>query len=270
MGEGEAKSAKDGDRAAGRRHENTTTLQHCLDEYRRQTKGTDEQYRIETLVCRKPEEGAGNEQEAPGASHTAGSESSYTAGTGAPAVIHQGSDRSDQMMRSQDSNNSYELDPAGTELCITADISRTYPVGMQRPVLERVPRWCATLYAVVPLKEPRASRWEGLRGKVSAHVLAQSSKRRRWRLRAKKERAERQDRDPWRRTTWEGRHACGIRRKGTHCGGAKAACVSGRPAPRPSGQTETTVPCSAGAGPAGNSGKRGSRQRAKKRRSRRT
>ena len=110
----------------GRRHQNASKLRYCLEGYRRQTKGTDEQYRGETLVCRKPEEGAGNEQEAPGASHTAGSESSYTAGTGAPAVIHQGSDRSDQMMRSQDSNNSYELDPAGTELCITADISRTY------------------------------------------------------------------------------------------------------------------------------------------------
>ena len=88
-----------------------------MDEYRRQTKGTDEQYRIETLVCRKPEEGADNEEEAPSASHTAGSESSDTAGTGAPAAIHQGSDRSDQMMRAQDSENSYELVPAGTEIC---------------------------------------------------------------------------------------------------------------------------------------------------------
>ena len=140
------------------KHENASTLRHCLDEYRRQTKGTDEQYRNETLVCRQPEEGASNVEEAPGASHKAGSDSSDTAGTVAPAAMHQGTDRSDQMMRAQDPEKSYELFPAGTELCITADISRTYPVGMQGPVSERVPRWSVTRYAVVPLKERRASR----------------------------------------------------------------------------------------------------------------
>ena len=67
-------------------------------------------------------------------------------------------------MRAQDSENSYELVPAGTELCITADVSRT----------RWVPRWSAAPYAVVPLKECLASRLEGLRGKVSAHVPAQS------------------------------------------------------------------------------------------------
>ena len=125
-------------------------------------------------------------EEAPGASHKAGSDSSDTAGTVAPAAMHQGTDRSDQMMRAQDPEKSYEQFPAGTELCITADISRTYPVGMQGPVSERVPRWSVTRYAVVPLKERRASRWEGLRGKVSAHVPAQSSKRGRGRRRAKR------------------------------------------------------------------------------------
>ena len=75
------------------KHENAGTLRHCLDKYRRQTKGTDEQCRNETLVCRKPKEGAGNVEEAPGASYTAGSDSSDTACTGAPAAKHQGSDR---------------------------------------------------------------------------------------------------------------------------------------------------------------------------------
>ena len=36
-------------------------------------------------------------------------------------------------MRAQDSENSYELVPAGAELSITADVLRTYPVSMQGP-----------------------------------------------------------------------------------------------------------------------------------------
>ena len=57
-------------------------------------------------------------------------------------------------------------------------------MGMQGPVSERVPRWSAARYAVVPLKE-RLS-WKGLRGQVSAHVLVQSSKRRCGRRRARR------------------------------------------------------------------------------------
>ena len=43
-----------GPQAAGTapgKHENASTSQHCLEEYRRQTKGTDKQYRSETLMC---------------------------------------------------------------------------------------------------------------------------------------------------------------------------------------------------------------------------
>ena len=82
----------------------------------------------------KQEKGAGNEEEAPSDSHLAGSESPDSACTAAPAEIHQRSDdRSDPKMRAQDSEKSYELVPAGSELRITADVSRTYPVGMQGP-----------------------------------------------------------------------------------------------------------------------------------------
>ena len=61
------------------KHDNASTSHHCLEEYRRQTKAPNEQYRSETLMCRKPEKGVSNEEEAPGESHPAGSKSPDTA-----------------------------------------------------------------------------------------------------------------------------------------------------------------------------------------------